>query len=141
MKRMIAGLLSSVMMVATAQAAVVVSIKGTATVNAGTGFKPLGVGAQLKPGDRVTAGPDGTIEISYTTGATSTVTAGQVFTVPVFPPGSTPLAAVAPPVVVVVPLPVISPVVLIAGGVATVVGGTMLVTANEQENLNPPLDQ
>jgi hypothetical protein len=97
MKRCATSLIASIILASSAQAAAIVAaIEGTATINAGDGFVPLTLGAKPVPGDRIVAGPNSSVQITYTTSATalSKVLPGQVFTVPVFPPGVQPMGAV-----------------------------------------------
>ena len=79
---LVCGTMFSVMTMAVpAGAAKLSGINGGISVNTGGGFQRIRGVANLNPGDRIMAGPDGKAEIVYDDGCKVPVAPGQVVTV------------------------------------------------------------
>ena len=65
----------------TAQAGVVTTLEGNASVNRGQGYVPVALGTQLKAGDRLLVGRSSQAKISFSQDCTITLSEGQIVTV------------------------------------------------------------
>ncbi len=82
---LISAVMIAVLVTTSAQAAVLASLDGAVSVNSGNGFRPASIGSSLAPGDRVRT-YDGSANIRYDNGCTTTVGPQQVAVVYSEPP-------------------------------------------------------
>lgn len=84
-KRLIAVAASLALIASSAQAATLGGIQGQVTLNTGAGANPVAAPTQVKPGDRVSAGPNSTAQIVYDNGCIQTIQANQTAVVQASP--------------------------------------------------------